>query len=210
MNKKHIAILAMLACLHSPALWAQAAGAAAPATPSDTAAAQPAEPDTLILSDTLHYDDIRRESTFTGNVVLTRGNMTLNADKLVTREDADGHQFGTATAEKTGLVHIRQENPENFETIRARGVRAEYDGKVETITLIGQAVITRYICGKTFDNLRGERIIYHQKTGVYEAFGGANSAGEGGRVRSLIQPRSRVDQAIAECRKAAGQKAAGQ
>ncbi len=194
MNKKYIAILAVLACLQAPALLAQGTGQAA-----DPAA----EPDTLILSDTLHYDDIQRESTFTGNVVLTRGAMTLRSDKLVTREDEQGYQYGTATAEKSGLVHIRQENPEKFETIKASGIRAEYDGKAETVTLIGQAIITRYICGKPFDNLRGARVIYHQKTGTYEAFGGANSAGEGGRVRSLTQPRSRVDQAVAECQKAA-------
>ena len=194
MNKKYIAILAVLTCLQAPALLAQGAGQAA-----DPAA----EPDTLILSDTLHYDDIQRESTFTGNVVLTRGAMTLRSDKLVTREDEQGYQYGTATAEKSGLVHIRQENPEKFETIKASGIRAEYDGKAETVTLIGQAIITRYICGKPFDNLRGARVIYHQKSGTYEAFGGANSAGEGGRVRSLTQPRSRVDQAVAECRKAA-------
>lgn len=207
MNKKHITILAVLACLQAPALLAQdASQATGPATPAASTASDPAaEPDTLILSDTLHYDDIQRESTFTGNVVLTRGAMTLHSDKLVTREDAQGYQYGTATAEKSGLVHIRQENPEKFETIKASGVRGEYDGKAETVTLIGKAIITRYICGKPFDNLRGARVIYHQKTGTYEAFGGANSAGEGGRVRSLTQPRSRVDQAVAECQKASKQ-----
>ncbi|WP_269496523.1 lipopolysaccharide transport periplasmic protein LptA [Castellaniella sp. S9] len=209
MNKKYIAILAVLACLHAPAILAQASGTPAEAPPpSDTAPAsgEAAEPDTLILSDTLHYDDVKKESTFTGNVVLTRGAMTLRSDKLVTREDADGYQYGTATADKAGLVHIRQENPEKFETIKASGVRAEYDGKTEEVTLIGQAVITRYICGKPFDNLRGARVIYHQKDGTYEAFGGADSAGEGGRVRSLTKPRAQADQAAAECRnKAPGQ-----
>ncbi len=203
MNRKHLAILAVLACLHPPALWAQASSPPAGAAAGAPASTPPAEPDTLILSDTLHYDDVKKESTFTGNVVLTRGDMTLRSDKLVTREDADGYQYGTATAEKSGLVHIRQENPEKFETIKASGIRAEYDGKTEEVTLIGQAVIVRYVCGKPFDNLRGARVIYHQKTGTYEAFGGADSAGEGGRVRSLTQPRSRVDEAAAECRKKA-------
>ncbi|MER1967501.1 lipopolysaccharide transport periplasmic protein LptA [Castellaniella sp. GW247-6E4] len=208
MNKKYIAILAALACLHPAATtWAQTSSPAAQAAtgPAASGPAANAEPDTLILSDTLHYDDVKKESTFTGNVILTRGAMTLHSDKLVTQEDADGYQYGTATAEKSGLVHIRQENPEKFETIKASGIRAEYDGKTEEVTLIGQAIITRYVCGKPFDNLRGARVIYHQKTGTYEAFGGANSAGEGGRVRSLSQPRARADQAAADCRKAAKQ-----
>lgn len=218
MNKKHLVFLALLACLQAPMLWAQGAASPAKSGPSKanataaapTAATAPAstpaaEPDTLILSDTLHYDDVKKESTFTGNVILTRGTMTLRSDKLVTHEDADGFQFGTATAEKSGLVHIRQENPEKFETIKGSGVRVEYDGKTEDVTLIGQAVITRYVCGKPFENLRGARVIYHQKTSTYEAFGGSNSAGEGGRVRSLTQPRARVDEATAECQKAAKQ-----
>jgi lipopolysaccharide export system protein LptA len=177
-------------CLALPVL-------AAPAAPDKDKAA---EPDTVILSDTLHYDDVSKTSTFTGNVVLTRGAMTLRADKLVTHEDAQGNQFGTATAAKGGLVTIRQENPQKFETLIGTGQQADYAGQSGDITLTGQATVTRQICGQTFDNVRGARIIYHEKSGTYEAFGGKNSAAAGGRVRSLAQPQSRVDQAIAKCR----------
>ncbi|WP_322999204.1 lipopolysaccharide transport periplasmic protein LptA [Castellaniella sp.] len=159
-----------------------------------------AEPDTIILSDTLHYDDVNKTSTFTGNVVLTRGAMTLRADKLVTHEDAQGNQFGTATADKGGTVTIRQENPEKFETLIATGQQADYAGQAGDITLTGQATVTRQVCGQTFDSVRGAKIIYHDKTGTYEAFGGQNSAAAGGRVRSLAQPQSRIDQAVAKCR----------
>ncbi|NYT37577.1 lipopolysaccharide transport periplasmic protein LptA [Allopusillimonas soli] len=162
------------------------------------------EPDTLILSDTLHYDDAKRESVFTGNVILTRGLMKLTADKLSMHEDADGFQYGTATAAKGKLVHIRQENPAKFEVIEAEGLRAEYDGKKEEIEVIGQAIITRYVCGKPFDNIKGERIIYHQKTDTYEAFSGPNSAAQGGRVRSLALPRAKSDAAAAECARKSG------
>jgi len=177
-------------CLALPVL-------AAPAAPDEDKAA---EPDTVILSDTLHYDDVSKTSTFTGNVVLTRGAMTLRADKLVTHEDAQGNQFGTATAAKGGVVTIRQENPQKFETLIGTGQQADYVGQSGDITLTGQATVTRQICGQTFDNVRGARIIYHEKSGTYEAFGGKNSAAAGGRVRSLAQPQSRVDQAIAKCR----------
>jgi lipopolysaccharide export system protein LptA len=179
--------------------------AQAPAPSAEPAPAQPAgapadEPDTLILSDTLNYDDIKKESVFTGNVIMTRGLMTLHADKLVMREDAEGFQFGTATVEPGKLVFIRQENPEKFEVLEARGIRAEYDGKKEQIEMIGQAVVTRYICGKAFDNVKGERVIYHQNSGTYQAYGGANSAAAGGRVRSMARPQAKADAAAAECR----------
>ena len=163
-------------------------------------AAADADPDTVVLSDTLHYDDVKKTSTFTGNVVLTRGAMTLRGEKLVTHEDAQGNQFGTATPAKGQLVNVRQENPEKFETIIATGQRVDYAGNSGDITLTGQATVTRFICGEAFDNIRGARIIYHDKSGTYEAFGGQQSAAAGGRVRSLAQPQSRIDQAIAKCK----------
>ncbi|MDM9560334.1 lipopolysaccharide transport periplasmic protein LptA [Bordetella petrii] len=162
------------------------------------------EPSTLILSDTLHYDDVKRQSIFTGNVVLTRGLMKLTADRLEVHEDAAGNQYGTATAEKGKIVTIRQERPETYEVIEGKGLRAEYDGTKSQFDLIGQAVVTRYICGKPFDTIRGERVRYNEKTGVYQAQGGPNSSAPGGRVRSLAEPRAKADAAIAECRARGG------
>lgn len=168
-----------------------------PALAQDTAEE---EPDTLVLSDTLNYDDIKRESIFTGNVIMTRGLMTLHSDKLVMREDDEGFQHGTATVNEGNLVYIRQENPEKFEVIEARGLRGEYDGKAEEVHVIGQAVVTRFVCGKPFDTVKGERVVYQQKTDTYQAYSGPSSAAPGGRVRSLAIPRAKADAAAAECR----------
>src|SRR3546814_912715 len=120
------------------------------------------EPDTLILSDTLNYDDVKKESIFTGNVIMTRGLMTLHSDKLIMREDAEGFQHGTATVGPGKLVHIRQEDPAKFEVIEAPGLRSEYTGTKEELEMIGQAVIHRYDCGKPFNNVKGKRVIYRQ------------------------------------------------
>ncbi|MNW10448.1 Lipopolysaccharide export system protein LptA [compost metagenome] len=62
-------------------------------------------------------------------------------------------------------------------------------------------MVVRYVCGKPFDTIRGERIRYNEKTGTYEAQGGPNSAAAGGRVRSVAEPRAKSDAAVAECRK---------
>jgi len=171
---------------------------------TDAALAQRAAeaPDMLVLSDTLMYDDVKKVSVFTGNVLLTRGAMTLRAHVLRLREDAQGNQFGTATAVKGGQVIVRQENQETFEVIEAKGARAEYNSRTEEIEMIGQAVVTRLICGKPFDTISGARVIYRQKTDTYEAHGGADSAGPGGRVRSLAQPRAKINAAIEACRQA--------
>lgn len=158
------------------------------------------EPDTVILSDTLDYNDNTRESIFTGQVVMTRGEMTLYADKLVLNEDSDGFQFGTATVEQAERVLVRNEIPENFEVIEATGLRAKYNGKTDEVEMIGQAVVIKYVCGKPMDTIRGERIKYNQKSNIYQASGGSQSAGEGGRVRSLVTPSAKSEQAVADCK----------
>lgn len=180
--------------------------AAQPQGPDKTAAGKPAaEPDTVILSDTLHYDDKDKTSVFTGNVLMTRGQMTLRADKLVAHQDAQGNQSGTATMSTPGkLVYVREDNPLKFEVVEARGLRAQYDGKTSEIEMIGQAVVTRSICGTPFDKISGERVRYNQKTDVYEAFSGPQSPTRDRRVRSVAQPQAKIDAAIAECRKKSG------
>lgn len=160
------------------------------------------EPSTTILSDTLRYDDTKRESTFTGKVVMTRGLLTLSSDVLSMREDSEGHQYGVATAEAGKRVFIRQVRPENFEVLEGVGLKANYDGKNETFDLIGQAVVTRYICGKHFDTVSGQQVRYNQKTDVYQAFSGPDSFNPDGRVRSVAQPKARTEAAIAACRAA--------
>jgi lipopolysaccharide export system protein LptA len=131
---------------------------------------------------------------------MTRGLMTMNADKLSLREDPEGFQYGTGTVKPGKRVLIRQARPEVYEVLEGVGVRAEYNGKTETFDLIGQAIVTRYICGQHFDTVSGERVRYSQKTDVYEAFSGPDSANSGGRVRSVAQPRARADAAVAECK----------
>ncbi len=208
---------APLLALLMAAVQAQPAQTPPSSASPNTAAAQGAAPqagggseesgeelDTVILSDSLHYDDVKKESTFTGNVIMTRGTMTLKADTLVMREDAEGFQFGTATVDK-GRVVVRQETPEEFKVVEAQGLRAEYDGKTEQIEMIGQAVVTRYICGKPMDTIVGERVKYNQNNDTYQAFGGPQSAARGGRVRSVATPAARADAAIAECRQQSGQ-----
>ena len=88
--------------------------------------------------------------------------------------------------------------------VKQGSLRAEYNSTKGEFDLIGQALVTRYICGKPFDTIRGERVRYNEKTGVYQAQGGPNSSAPGGRVRSFAAPRAKADAAIAECRAAKG------
>jgi len=179
---------------------AQSDTVAKPIAAQVTAQTPAEQPSTIILSKTWHYDDVHKISIFTDDVIMTRGLLTLTSDRLEMREDAAGNQFGVATANNGKKVIIRQKRPENFEVIEGEGRRGEYDGAKSQFDLIGQAIVTRFICGKPMDTIRGERVRYKEKSGTYEAQGGPDSAAAGGRVRSLAEPRTKVDAAITECR----------
>src|SRR5699024_8455035 len=93
-----------------------------------------------------------------------------------------------------------EEDLENYELVRAVGLSAEYNGKTEIVKMIGQAVVTRYVCGQPVDNVRGEQVVYDSKNKTYKAVGGPQSS-KPGRVRSLVQPRSKADKAFEECQR---------
>lgn len=158
------------------------------------------EPETLILSDSLSYDDVNKTSNFKGNVILTRGLMRLNADDVNLKEDSKGFQHAVATVIAPKKVTIYEERPENYETIHAEGLKATYNGETEVVQLLGQSIVTRSVCGKVVDVLRGDIVTYNSKKGTYAADGGPNSP-DRGRVRSIVQARSKADAAVAECRK---------
>ncbi len=157
------------------------------------------ESETLILSDSLSYDDVNKTSNFKGNVILTRGLMRLTADDVNLKEDAKGFQHAVATVSPNKKVTIYEERPENYETIHAEGLKATYNGETEVVQLLGQSIVTRSVCGKVVDVLRGDVVTYNSKKGTYSAEGGPN-APDRGRVRSIVQARSKVDAAVAECR----------
>lgn len=200
MNASSFRITTRALCLGLCALLAGTAALAQTSGGSNNPANKE-EPDTQVLSDTLSYDDANKTSVFTGNVILTRGLMKLTADKLSLREDAQGFQHGVATVSKSRFVFIRQERPESYEVVEARGDRGEYDGKLNTVKMIGHATVTRFVCGKPFDTVNGEVVTFNNQNNTYSATGGPSSAAQPGRVRSIAQPRAKTDQAVAECRK---------
>lgn len=145
---------------------------------------------TLIDSDRLEYDDAAQRNVFIGNVVLTKGTLILRADRLELRQDAQGNQFGVATAKPGGRVYLRQKREAVDEYIEGVSDRLEYDGMRERITFIGHAVLRRLACDRPLDEVRGERVIYDQRTDTYSANGGPQAATPNNRVRTLIQPHS--------------------
>lgn len=141
------------------------------------------EKPTQIEANRMTSDEARRISIFEGNVVLTKGTLKLQAERLVVRQDADGTQHATATGSP---VRFRQKSdPRGGREgvwIDAQAGRIEIDGKAERVEMRENARVTR-----DKDEVRGSYILYDQRSEFFSVTS-TKDAPES-RVRAVIQPK---------------------
>jgi lipopolysaccharide export system protein LptA len=157
------------------------------------AAAEKADKDkpTHIEANTMSSDDAKRMSIFQGNVLLTKGTVAVRADRIVVRQDADGFQISTAYGNP---VRFRQKgDPKGGKEgtwTDGEALRVEIDDRNERIELFERARVTR-----DQDVVNGEYIFLDQRTEFFSvsAAKGAAPASPEGRVKAVIQPKSKPE-----------------
>ena len=145
-----------------------------------------------VEADNGRYDDVKQKGTFTGNVVVTKGTMSLRGTQIEVRQTPDGAQFGIATAEAGKRAIFRQKREGVDEYIEGEGERIEYDGQADVVRFINRAVIRRYRGAVLADETAGSTIVYDNVTEVFSVVGGAAAAtptNPSGRVRAVLTPR---------------------
>jgi lipopolysaccharide export system protein LptA len=139
---------------------------------------------TQIEANRMSADDIRRMNIFEGNVVLTKGTITVRADRIVVRQDAEGYQLSTATGNP---VRFRQKQDPRGDReggwLEAEALRIEIDDRTERIELFEKARVNR-----DGDEVSGNYIFVDQRSDFFSASAGKGAAA--GRVRAVIQPKS--------------------
>ena len=167
-----------------------ACAAAALALAAASAAAEKADRDkpTQLEANRMSADDARRVSTFEGNVVLTKGTITLRGERVVVRVDAEGFQHATVTGNPVRFrqkTDAAQGRPGVWTEAEAQ--RLEIDEKNDRIELFEKARVSR-----DQDEVRGDYVLLDQRSdflSVSAGKGTAPSATEG-RVRAVIQPKA--------------------
>jgi len=146
---------------------------------------------TNIEANRMSSDDAKRLSIFEGNVVLTKGTIVVRADRIVVHQDAEGFQITTAYGKP---VRFRQkgDRKDDKEGVWTEGeaLRIEIDNRNERIELFERARVTR-----DQDVVNGEYIFLDQRTEFFSvsAAKGAAPAAPGGRVKAVIQPKSKPE-----------------
>ena len=152
------------------------------------------EKPTNIESNRMSSDDTKRMSIFEGNVVLTKGTVVVRADRIVVHQDADGFQFTTAYGKP---VRFRQKGDPKGDKegvwTDGEALRVEIDDRNERIELFERARVAR-----DQDVVNGEYIFLDQRTeffSVSTAKGAAPATptAPGGRVKAVIQPKSKPE-----------------
>ncbi len=145
------------------------------------------EKPTKVEANRMTSDEARRISIFEGNVVFIKGTISVRAERIVLRQDADGFQFASASG---APVHFRQKGDatggQEGVWIEGEALRVEIDEKNERIELHDNARITR-----DQDEVRGSYILFDQRSEFFSVSSakGAPAAAPGERVRAVIQPK---------------------
>jgi lipopolysaccharide export system protein LptA len=144
---------------------------------------------TNIESNRMSSDDTRRMNLFEGNVVLTKGTLTVRADRIVVHQDAEGFQFTTATGMP---VRFRQrQDPKDGKEggwMEGAAQRIEMDDRNENIELFDHARVNR-----DGDEVTGNYIFVDQRSDFFSV--NAGKGAPGGRVKAVIQPKAASDDA---------------
>jgi lipopolysaccharide export system protein LptA len=141
-----------------------------------------------VESDRVTVDDVKQLSVFDGNVVLTQGSMVIRGDRMEVRQDKEGFKQGTVWGKR---AYFRQKREGTNEFIEGWAERVEYDSRADKVQLFTRAAMKR-----GDDDVSGDYISYDATTEFFQVIGGgakaASSNNPEGRVRTVLQPRSKT------------------
>ena len=170
---------------HGTVTAACAAGVFLLAAPPAAAERADRDKPTQLEANRMSADDARRVSIFEGNVVLTKGTITLRGERVVVRVDAEGFQHATVTGNP---VRFRQKGDPTAGRAgvwtEAEAQRLEIDERNDRIELFERARVAR-----DQDEVRGEYVLLDQRSDFLSvsAGKGASPGAAEGRVRAVIQ-----------------------
>jgi lipopolysaccharide export system protein LptA len=142
-----------------------------------------------VEADALRYDDLNQTSVFTGKVVLSKGTILMRGARVDVRQDPEGYQYGTITAEPGKLAFFRQKREGVDEFIEGESEIIEYDGKADRVKFLKRAELRRFRGTALSDEMVGNLITYDNSTDVFTVDGGPASPQPGGRVRAVLAPK---------------------
>lgn len=133
-------------------------------------------------------DDAKKIQILEGNVVLTKGSLIIQSDRVVITEDQYGFQKGTAFGGPGGLARFHQKREGKDEYVDGEAERIEYNTKNEVAELFHRAWVK-----SADDQVRGDYIWYDSVAEKYLVTAGESRDPKAppARVRAILQPKNK-------------------
>ena len=119
-----------------------------------------------VEADSLKHDDQKQLTTFTGKVLMTKGTLVLKAARMEVKQDSQGNQVATLSAEPGERVFFRQKREGFDEFTEGEAEAVVYNSKADTLTLTQRAEL-RLMRGQVVaDRIQGQQILVNNTTEV--------------------------------------------
>jgi lipopolysaccharide export system protein LptA len=146
----------------------------------------------VINFDSLDVDEVTQTRILTGNVILTRGTLTLKSDRALLKETPEGYMSVTLTSGPGRVATFRQKRDGGPDLwVEGQAERIEYEEREELVKLFSKAVVKELENGRLTNELDGAFISYDNRrevAAVRNDASGQTKAG-GGRGTLIIAPR---------------------
>lgn len=152
----------------------------------------------LLEANRVSIDDAKKIQILEGDVLITKGTMSLKADRVVITEDQYGFQKGVAFSGQGGLARFRQKREGKEEYMEGEAERIEYNSNSEVAELFHRAWVKS---GE--DEVKGDYIWYDAISEKYLVTAGETRDPKGppARVRATIQPKNKGSEPAQPARK---------
>ena len=151
------------------------------------------QPLTLVADQQGTLDMAHKVAVFTGNVVVTKGTLVIEADRVEVRDLPNGSRQAIAFGSASRQATFRQKRDKPNEFIAGKADQLEYDEKADTVRFINRAVARRLTGDTVTDEISGHVLVYNGQADFFTASApssaNAASAAAGGRVRVTLSPR---------------------
>ncbi len=150
-----------------------------------------------IEADTLKHDEQKQLTFFSGKVLMTKGSLVLRAARMEVKQDAQGNQIATLSAESGERIFFRQKREGLDEYTEGEAETAIYNSQADTLTLSNRAEL-RLVRGTVVaDRIQGQQIVLNNTTEVFSVDGKSSTTqGASGsqRVKATLTPRAKTQE----------------
>ena len=146
-----------------------------------------------VEADRMQHDEGKRLTQLSGNVHAVKGTLVMRAARMEVQQDDKGQQIARFWADAGQRVFFRQKREGLDEFVEGEATQAEYDSRLDVMTLSGNAEMRVLREGRLADQMQGQRIVYNNSTEVLNVDGKVqdNSAVQGRqRVRAVLAPKA--------------------